>query len=601
MTRVEELRAPGTRPQEISRPLTGARAVAEVIACQEDATVIGMPGGHTMQIYDALYTLQDRVRTLLVRQESVATVMAEARGRLTGAPTFVIGQGAWVLGNASIGIMEAHLGASPMVLLIDATDGGGFSHHGPYQAGYGGYGAYDLPAALSAITKRTFVATDATQALQMTQLAVKHATTGEPGPVAVVFHSRALFGRIDRSAQPPSYLSAAPPIERPTPSATAISRAAALIASAQRPVIIAGNGIRLAAAERELREFVRRTGIPVATTPAGKGTFPEDDPLAAGVIGSFGHECANALVGDADLLLAIGTKLGASDTANAHPALIDIGRQSLIHVDVESLNLSWTLPSDVDVLGDARDVIPALARALPGFSSNGVARVAEARSAAPAFEREVRSSPGALSGRDVVAVLSQEAPRTAIVTCDAGENRLFVLREFQSKEGGTVLQPNGGGGMGYAVPAAMAAAVTRPHQAAIAVCGDGGFSMTMTALMSAIELKLDLTVIVLDNGVLGWVYSGQRGRVIASELQRFDYAAIAEAMGAHVATVSDLDAVRAALRGARERSGVSLIVARTSTDDRYQHLMSALNRDDVYAVAGDDDDEPVEGIRPALV
>jgi acetolactate synthase I/II/III large subunit len=579
----EPVQAPAD--QRSSRPLTGAQAVAAVIAAQERPVVYGMPGGYTMHIYDALFPLRDRVDTRLVRQESIATVMAEAQGRLTGRPAFVIGQGAWVLGNAGIGIMEAHLGASPMVLLIDATDGGAYSHLGPYQAGYGGYGAYDLPAAMSAITKRTFVAGDPTQALQMTQLAIKHATSGEPGPVAVIFHGRSLFERLDPAVQPPAYLDrsyASPPA--PAAADSEIGSAVDLLRSASRPVIVSGNGVRLARAEDRLLAFARAIGAPVATTPAGKGTFPETDELAAGVIGSFGHDTANAVVGNADLVIAVGTKLGATDTANAHPALINARRQKIIQLDVEPLNLSWTYPADVMVLGDAAGALARLREQSSGYTTDGSRRVANARAEHGYFSRPFSSKPGKLSGRDVVRILSEELADEAVVTCDAGENRLFVLRDFQAKPGGTVLQPNGGGGMAYAIPAAMAAAVNFPNRPAVAVCGDGGFSMSLHSLVSAVELGLNLTVVMLDNNVLGWVYNGQRGRIIASEFGKFDYASVASAIGASARSVDTLDAAREAIRDTQGRPGVSVVVAKTTTEDRYQDVMSALNPHDVYAV-----------------
>jgi acetolactate synthase-1/2/3 large subunit len=577
--------APAGSGQRAARPLTGAQAVAQVVAGQERPIVLGIPGGYTMHIYDALFALRDRVDTRLVRQESVATVMAEAHGRLTGRPAFVIAQGAWVLGNAGIGIMEAHLGASPVVLLVDATDGGAYSHLGPYQAGYGGYGAYDLPAAMSAITKRTFVAGDPTQALQMTQLAIKHATSGEPGPVAVIFHGRSLFERLDPAVQPPTYLdrSYASPAA-PVAADSEVDSAVDLLRSSSRPVIVSGNGVRLAKAEDRLLAFSHAIGAPVATTPAGKGTFPETDELAAGVIGSFGHATANAVVGKADLVVAVGTKLGATDTANAHPALINARRQKIMQVDVEPLNLSWTYPADVMVLGDAADTLARLRERSTGYVTDGAHRVATARAEHGYFGRPFSSEPGKLSARDVVRILSEELAEEAVVTCDAGENRLFVLRDFQAKPGGTVLQPNGGGGMAYAIPSAIAAAVDFPNRPAVAVCGDGGFSMSLHSLMSAVELGVNLTVVVLDNNILGWVYNGQRGRVIASEFANFDYAAMASAIGAFARSVDTLDAAREAIRGARGRSGVSVVVAKTTKDDRYQDVMSALNPHDVYAV-----------------
>jgi acetolactate synthase I/II/III large subunit len=342
--------------------ITGAAGVAQVIASLEEPVVLGIPGGHMMSVFDALAAYQGKVRTLLLREESLATVMAEALGRLTSQPAVVMGQGAWVLGNAGIGIMEAHLGSSPMVILVDATEGGSFSHHGPYQSGYGDYGAYDIVNGFRAITKRVFVALDPVQAIQMTQLAVKHAVTGEPGPVAVVFHSRALSESISSSDRPRLYLDRAYHSRSPlSPLASEVGQAAAVLRASKRPVLIAGNGIRLARADAALRAFAEQYGIPVATTAAGKGVFAETHPLALGVIGSFGNPTANAAVGDADLIVAVATKLGATDTANENPALIDAHRQKIIQIDAEPLNAGWTYPVDVQLVSDAVAGLDALA------------------------------------------------------------------------------------------------------------------------------------------------------------------------------------------------------------------------------------------------
>lgn len=570
--------------------MTGAQAVAAVIARMDDPVVYGMPGGYTMQIFDGLRAHQDKVRTVLVREESLGTVMAEAHGRLTGKPAVVMGQGAWVLGNAGIGIMEAHLGCSPMVILIDATDHGSFAHLGPYQGGFGGYGAYDLPAAMRAITKRTFVATDATQALQMTQLAIKHATTGEQGPVAVIFTSRSVYGTMDLAKEPPAYLdrsyAGAPKVKAPQED---LVRIAELLAAAKSPLIIAGNGIRVAGAEDALFDFAERAQLPVVTTPAGKGTFPEDHPLALGLMGPFGHESAIAAVGGADLIIALGTKLGTSDSANYNPAMINPAKQTLIQIDIDPLNLSWTQPIDVPVNGDLADAIPRLVQLLAPTAGSAIERVEKLRAAHGYFNRDFSSTPGNFSARDAVRVLSEELPADTVITCDAGENRLYMLRDFQSKRGGTVLQPNGGGGMGYAVPAAASAAYNFPGRSAVAVCGDGGMAMTLHGLITAVELGLKMTVVVLDNTILGWVYHGQKNRIIASEFKDFDYAAIAQAIGCHASSTHGVDEFRSAVVNSISQPGVSVIVAHTSKDDRYQEMMSSLSVGDPYAVGGDDE------------
>ncbi|HZK59143.1 MAG TPA: thiamine pyrophosphate-binding protein, partial [Cryobacterium sp.] len=252
---------------------TGAQGVAQVIAAMERPIVFGLPGGDTIQIFDALRDVGD-VEGVLVREESIGSVMAESYGRLTGRPAVVMGQGAWIPGDGGIGVMEAHLGSSPMLVLLDATEGGSYSHHGFYQSGFGDYGAYDLPAAMAAITKRTFVALDPVQAVQMTQLAVKHAMAGEPGPVAVVFHSRALLerflpGDLHRLHLGHDYRSPAPTVDPGS-----LEAAARAVAGARHPVVLAGNGTRDETARAALLTFAETLDIPVVTTPGGKSVFP---------------------------------------------------------------------------------------------------------------------------------------------------------------------------------------------------------------------------------------------------------------------------------------------------------------------------------------
>ena len=562
--------------ETFAEDITGAQGVADVIASVDEPVVLGIPGGHMMSVFDALVPYQDTVQTLLLREESLATVMAEALGRLRSEPAVVMGQGAWFLGNAGIGIMEAHLGSSPMVILVDATEGGSFSHHGPYQSGYGDYGAYDIVNGFRAITKRVFVALDPVQAIQMTQLAVKHAVTGEPGPVAVVFHSRALSDPVtSRDRQrlyfDRSYLNRTALAPQPSQ----VQAAAALLRAAQRPVLVAGNGIRLARADAALRDFAERFGIPVATTAAGKGVFAETHPLALGVIGSFGNPTANAAVGEADLVIAVATKLGATDTANENPELINAHRQKIVQIDTEPLNAGWTYPADVQIISDAGAGLEALATAVGGLAADGEEQVTRLRGELGWRPELPVSGEGELRPRRVAQILTEEVPPESVMACDAGENRLFMLHDFRVGDGGTLLQPNAGGGMGYAIPAAMAAALIGDRPA-YAVCGDGGFAMTMHGLMSAIENQLRLTVVVFNNRALGWVLHGQGSKPFASSFADFDLAAIAAATGCAATNVTSEHDLRQALKEAQGNPGVSVIVARTSLDDSFSDVLSSL-------------------------
>jgi acetolactate synthase I/II/III large subunit len=520
---------------EISVP----EAVVDVLIEAGIDTVFGMPGGLMMHLYDALHDHPSEIRAVLVRQESIGTIMADVYGRLTGRPGVATGQGAWMLGSASTGTLEGFLSGSPMLILTEMTDGSPYSHHAPYQSGTGEWGSWDARTSFSGITKRTMVVTDGPQAVHAAQIAIKHAMSGQPGPVAILFHSRALASRVGPDAAPRLYATGAYLPTKQGAGPEAISEAARLIAGA-RTVAIAGNGVWLSHAFGQLQAFAEATGIPVATTAKGKSALPETHPLALGVMGPFGTAVANDVIADAEVILAIGTKLGASDTANENPDLIDPTHQRIVQIDVEPLHASWTYPAH-QVVGDAGLVLDQLRVALEGEpAAMGPELVKQKREQLGFFDDPALTSESTpILPQRAIAELQKAVTAETIVTCDAGENRIFMTHFFQSRSAGSFIQPAGVGGMGYAVPAALGAKVVRPDSPVVAVCGDGGFGMSFAALMTSIEERIPMVVVVFNNSSLGWVKHEQRDRVIAADLTPFDHAAIARAMGCNGVRVED--------------------------------------------------------------
>jgi acetolactate synthase I/II/III large subunit len=520
---------------EISVP----EAVVDVLIEAGIDTVFGMPGGLMMHLYDALHDHPSEIRAVLVRQESIGTIMADVYGRLTGRPGVATGQGAWMLGSASTGTLEGFLSGSPMLILTEMTDGSPYSHHAPYQSGTGEWGSWDARTSFSGITKRTMVVTDGPQAVHAAQIAIKHAMSGQPGPVAILFHSRALASRVGPDAAPRLYATGAYLPTKQGAGPEAISEAARLIAGA-RTVAIAGNGVWLSHAFGQLQAFAEATGIPVATTAKGKSALPETHPLALGVMGPFGTAVANDVIADAEVILAIGTKLGASDTANENPDLIDPTHQRIVQIDVEPLHASWTYPAH-QVVGDAGLVLDQLRVALEAEpAAKGPELVKQKREQLGFFDDPALTSESTpILPQRAIAELQKAVTAETIVTCDAGENRIFMTHFFQSKSAGSFIQPAGVGGMGYAVPAALGAKVVRPDSPVVAVCGDGGFGMSFAALMTSIEERIPIVVVVFNNSSLGWVKHEQRDRVIAADLTPFDHAAIARAMGCNGVRVED--------------------------------------------------------------
>lgn len=560
-------------------------AIVRVLDEAGVAHVLGIPGGHTGGLFRSLYQ-HPNISTHLVREESIGTVMAEAYGRLVGSPIAVIGQGEWIVGNAGQALMEAHLGSSPLLVLTDMTDAGPLSHHGPYQDGSGNYGSWDTRQALASVCKRVMVAQYPAQAVQMVQLALKHASTGEPGPVAVVFQRDSLRGRVDRDSTPNLY-----PTQFYLPRRTRaidaelLENAADLLASASRPVIIVGNGVRLAHARDAVLALADVWDSPVVTTASGKGAVDERHARAAGVMGLFGWSGANAVVAESDVVLALGTKLGPVDTGDEHTALLSTTRQTIVQIDIEALNVAWTYPVSVPIVGDLAVQVPEITdrlrrRTMADRCRTALQRVQE--SWGDGGPVAVDSEEG-ISPRTTIELLAENVPDDAVVTCDAGENRLFMMQWYRVPSHGEYLQPAAGGGMGYAVPAALGAALAFPGRCAVAVCGDGGFAMSLHALMTAVQEQLPVAVVVLNNGALGWVAHGMGEQAVAAHFAAFDHSAIARAIGCEAPVVRN----RADLVDALQRIGKAtrplVIDVPTTMEVSFKDLLSDLDGLDAHS------------------
>jgi acetolactate synthase-1/2/3 large subunit len=550
-------------PDEIDVP----HALVRVLEEAGIQFVFGMPGGDTGRIFDALHDSRE-IQTILVRHEQVGSIMAEMYGRLTGKPGVVMGQGIFLACNALFGSLEAVKGASPMLLLGDFTDMAPFMHHSPYQAGTGEHGNHDLRNLLAGATKYTAAVSEPKQAVQTLQLAIKHATTGTPGPVAVIFSSRS-FGGTVKTRRPPRLHATARHLAHGfvRPAAVDVARVAAALAAAANPVIIAGNGVHASRAWVDLAELADLLKIPVATTATGKSAIADVHPLALGVFGNWGQTVANEVVSTADTVLVVGSRMAPTDTCFENPELLDADRQTFLQIDVEPLNIGRHFPVKDAIVADAREALTTLvtelgSRITPALRAAGQKRLehmAELKTLHRYFaEPEQRSDAVPLRPERVITELARRLDDRAIVTMDAGANRLYMTHYFQCKGPGTVYQPSSIGGMGYALPAAMGAKLTSPERDCVAVCGDGGFAMTMNALFTAAQYKIPVVTVVLNNSVLGWVKDGQRrrgNRFIASELGRNDYARIAQAMGCvgvRVETIKELVGELDRVIGAKE-------------------------------------------------
>ncbi len=530
--------------------------------------VFGIPGGGTGQIYGLLYGKEDRIKTILCRHEQTAAIMADVYGRATGKPAVVMGQGLFIGSNASFGIMEAMLSSSPMVVLTDTSDGGS-AQHPANQSGAGEYGSIDLQSIFKAMTKYTTLATSPKEAVIGTQLAIKHATSGRPGPACVVMRSASIGGEVDVESPPfihptSGYLNTAKPQSAPQD----IERAIEILSNAKRPVLVAGNGVHLSKSHPQLQQLAELWNMPVATSYKGKSAIAETHPLSVGMVGVYGQAAANSAVGDADTVVIVGAKLSPQDTVRERPSVFDPRRQHIIQIDIDDRNAGWTFPVELGLIGDAGSILNQLLEASQDAASSSAGNRQEWADGLPQRKTDLQfyrdpamdidTSP--VTPQRLVSILQETLPQDTIFSLDAGNNRTWMAHLYQARQANTFFCPGGTAGMGWGLPAAVALKIVYPDRPVVSVTGDGGFMMTVSALSTAVQYQLPMICVVFNDNALGMVRQHQpEGRRIASEFVETDNAAVARGMGAFGVQVRDSKDLPEALRQA-QNSGLPSVV-----------------------------------------
>ena len=513
--------------------------------------VFGIPGGGTGQIFQILETKQDRIKTILVRHEQVAAIMADAYGRAAGKPAAIMGQGLFMGSNATFGIMEAMLSSSPMLVITDTSDGGA-AQRPANQSGAGEYGSIDL--------KYTTLATSPKEAVLGTQMAIKHAVSGRPGPTTVLMRSAAIGGQVDVESPPfvhnaAGFLNTAKPASAPVD----IQRAIQILSESRKPVIIAGNGVHVARAHTQLQELAEKWGIPVATSYKGKSAISEDHPLALGMVGTYGQETANKAVGDADTVLVIGALLRSQETVGERPDIFNPVRQRIIQIDIDERNAAWSFPVELGLIGDAKAILEQLVEASKTAAPDN-SRRKEWTDSMPGRRDtggyhdypDMHEDSSPVKPQRLIAQLQATMGPSTIYTLDAGNNRTWMAHLYRAQQANTFYSPGGTAGMGWALPAAVGLKLVYPDQPVVAVTGDGGYMMTVNAISTAVQYDLPIICVVFNNNSLGMVNDHQpEGHKIASEFYPTNNATVAEGMGAWGTQINDSKDLPDALRVAQ--------------------------------------------------
>ncbi len=563
---------------------TIADNVCRILHDEGVRVVFGHPGGAILPLYDALYRY-GRIRHVLARHEQSAAHAADGFARVTGRVGVCVATSGPGATNLVTGLATALMDSVPLVAITGqvARD----------VLGTQAFQETDVLGLTMPVTKHGFLLTDPEDTSAVIREAFRVARTGRPGPVLVdlpkdVQTAPASLDRAQNGGRPAAAPAAGAGRGRPAasgrarlrspsvrgngarrPPPEAYDRAAAIVNGAERPVIMAGRGVVLSGTSSCLRALAERADLPVVTTLLGLDAFPSSHPLCLGLPGMHGTERTNRAIQEADAILGLGLRF--DDRVTGPPERF-APRARIVQLDVDPSAPGRTVRPAESLVGDLRKTLPELARRIRSRRNTGWRRrLGEWSGDAGDADAPADGTPH-LGGRDAARALARRiSARGGVAVTDVGQHQMWMAQELGDAAPGTHLTSGGLGTMGYALPAAVGAAVGRPDRPVWVVAGDGGFQMTLQELATVAQEELPVRIVVMNNGYLGMVRQWQElfygGRYSATRLGTPDLAVLAGAYGIPARSVERTEDLEEALDWAEASDGPLLLELRVRREE----------------------------------
>ncbi|MDH5795042.1 MAG: biosynthetic-type acetolactate synthase large subunit, partial [Candidatus Bathyarchaeota archaeon] len=518
--------------------MNGAQALVESLRKQKADVIFGIPGGALIPVYDVLY--ESDMRHILMRHEQCAAHAADGYARASGRVGVCMATSGPGATNLVTGIANAYMDSSPIIAFTGQVDT--YSANTSYMIGRDAFQEADIIGITTPITKCNFLVRSAEEIPRTVKSAFYIASSGRPGPVVVDVPRNTQTESADMDFSDNIEFRGYRPNYEPHP--LQVERAVRLLLNAERPIIVAGGGVILSGASAELLALAELLLAPVATTLMGKGCIPENHPLSLGMLGMHGTVASNSLVPEADVLLAVGMRFSDRTTGDVNEFCPD---GKIIHVDIDSSEIGKNIRPDVPIVAGAKRTLQAIHDSLvESFKkkerSLWLSRVQEMKKQQ---EEMVKSEKGLKPPR-LLTELRKILPEDAIMTTEVGQNQMWAALYLKAYKPRTFITSGGLGTMGFGFPAAIGAKVACPDVPVVDVAGDGSFIMTEQDLASSVIGKIPVTVMVLNNSVLGMVAQWQRlfygRRYSGVDLGGIpDFVKLAEAFGAQGIRVGSLE------------------------------------------------------------
>ena len=483
--------------------ITGSKALMRALQAEGVKTIFGYPGGAIMPVYDALfdYTRGEKkcFDHILVRHEQAATHAAEGYARVSGEVGVALvtsGPGAT---NTLTGVADAMMDSTPMVVIAGQVAIGSL--------GTDAFQEVDLVGVAQPISKWSYQIRHAEDVAWAVSRAFYIARSGRPGPVVLDFPRNAQVEEIDWEPKKVDFIRSY--VAYPKLDKAIIEQAAFLINQAERPLALVGQGVELGNAQEELKAFLEKAGIPAGRTMLGLSALPSDHPLNVGMLGMHGNYAVNLKEQECDVLIAIGMRFSDRVTGN----LKTYAKQAkVIHLDIDKSEIDKNVKTDVAVVADCKESLPALTALLKEArhtewreSFNELDKLEREKVIEPA----IHPKEGPLLMGEVVNAVAEQATDDAVLVTDVGQNQLFATRYFKYHHKRSICTSGGLGTMGYGLPAAIGATFGAPNRQVVCFMGDGGFQMCIQELGTIMEQQSPVKMVVLNNNYLGNVRQWQ--------------------------------------------------------------------------------------------
>ncbi|HMO36697.1 MAG TPA: biosynthetic-type acetolactate synthase large subunit [Gemmatales bacterium] len=529
---------------------TGAQILWECLVKEGVDTVFGYPGGAILPAYDAM--LQYPIHHVLVRHEQGATHMADGSARASGKVGVAIATRGPGATNMLTGIATAMMDSSPIVCITGQV--------GSKAIGTDAFQETDITGVTLPITKHNFLVTRPQDVGRAVREALYIAKSGRPGPVLVDITKDAqqLSCDFDYEQCRPNLPGYRPRLK---PMHETLQKAIQLINSAKKPVILAGRGILLSGARKEVLELAEKRNIPIGMTLLGLGALPASHPLNLGMMGMHGEAWVNQSIQEADLLIALGMRFDDRVTGNLHTYAVNAKK---IHIEIDPSEVNKNVRVDVGLVGDLKEMLQEITPHVE--ASKDTRWIDHIRGLkGEAAVRDIKNLPdiGCLYAAHVIHDLWKLTEGKAIVVTDVGQHQMWEAQYYHHEDERSLITSGGLGTMGFALPAAIGAKFSRPEKEIWVIVGDGGFQMTMAELATIIQEEIKLNIAIINNGYLGMVRQWQEffyeRRYAATPIISPDYVKLAGAYGLQGLRVSKRSEVREAVETARNSKGTVII------------------------------------------